>query len=77
MNIDEAAVLLVKQMMPCDTDLPNEEHDWDGIKVNQDPRENWSQSMCCCEAELPKTLQVKMLSQVLTLSNDSTACVKH
>ncbi|XP_074516317.1 ras-related protein Rab-32 [Sebastes fasciatus] len=46
-NIDEAGALLVKQMMLCDTGLSNEEHRWDGIKVNQAPEESQSQALCC------------------------------
>lgn len=33
-------------MMLCDSDLPNDEHHRDGIKVRKDPRESQSQSLC-------------------------------
>ncbi|KAK2826566.1 hypothetical protein Q5P01_020780 [Channa striata] len=51
-NIDEAGALLVKHMMLCDTDLPDEEHHWDGIKVSRASRESQSQSLCCWRPRL-------------------------
>ncbi|KAK2892075.1 hypothetical protein Q8A73_017740 [Channa argus] len=51
-NIDEAGAFLVKQMMLCDTDLPDEEHHGDGIKVSQASRERQSQSLCCWRPRL-------------------------
>ncbi|XP_040917206.1 ras-related protein Rab-32 [Toxotes jaculatrix] len=51
-NIDEAGAFLVRQMMLCDTELSNEEHRWDRIKVSQAPGESQSQSLCCWRPRL-------------------------